>query len=175
MSETSVLAILASVGIFIAGSVTADAAALAVAVQEQTPSALENFVYQYPESSLAPDALWLAAEISHDKLSDTAKSTENENLSCTVTIARQGGGKAVVTWTITGAAKALLDPLGFKKGSHIPMTGTKTIDAGDYTRVDITAIDKDGHVIKCNVVLSSRDGVSASGSTGFGTPYSYAP
>lgn len=173
MSDTSVIAILASVGIVLAGTVTAEATALAVAVQAGDPLALEHFVRQYPESPLAPEALWLAAEVSHDRTSDSAKSTANPDLSCTLTIARQTDGKALVTWQMSGASSASLQPLGFRKGAVIPVGGSKLVDFDDYLRVRLTARDAAGNEIECAVILNSRD-VVLPGATGFSSPAAYA-
>lgn len=62
MSKSSVLAVLASAGIFLAGSVGADAAALAQAIQVGTPDAIDGFIAANPDSKLAPDAMVLAAD-----------------------------------------------------------------------------------------------------------------
>ena len=172
MSDTSVIAILASVGIILAGTVTADAAALAGAIQRDDPLALEQFVSQYPESLLAPDALWLAAETTHDRPIDSVQSTENPDLKCALTIVRQQDGKALVTWEMSGATSAVLRPLGFKKGSAIPTAGSKVIDFDSYLRVGLTAMDAAGNEIKCAVILNSSDFV-LNNSTGFGTPPTY--
>lgn len=166
MSETSVIAILASVGIFLAGSVTADASALASAVQQGTPEALENFVYQFPDSTLAPDALWLAAEASYDKPSANATSSENPDLTCSLNISRTSDGKATVTWTMTGATKASIEPLGYKKGSAIPQKGSKSISVDGYTMVTLIAQDAKGNSVKCTVVLGSGNPTSVSPTVG---------
>lgn len=157
MSDTSVIAILASVGIVLAGTVTADAAALAGAIAKEDPRALQEFARQFPESQLAPDALWLAAEVTYDRPSDSARSDENPDLACSLTIARQSNGKALVTWEISGAVSANLTPLGFKKGSAIPGTGSKEIDYDGYLRVSLSVEDADGNTVKCSVVLNTRD------------------
>lgn len=170
MSETSVVAILASVGIFLAGSVTADASALASAVQQGTPEALENFVYQFPDSTLAPDALWLAAEASYDKPSASATSSENPDLTCSLNISRTSDGKATVTWTMTGASKAFIEPLGYKKGSSIPQKGSKSISVDGYTMVTLIAQDAKGNTVKCTVVLGTGDPSRAAPSVGTGGP-----
>lgn len=171
MSDTSVLAILASVGIFLAGTVTADAAALASAIQQGDPSALEDFVVQYPDSSLAPDALWLAAEVTNDKLTDSQVSSGNPELACTLTIRKLDNGTAEVSWTMSGAKTATLTPLGFKKGQPVPKKGTKTIPHGKYLRVGLIAEDGNGNKVECSVVLSSRNVVThgTTGTTGGGS------
>jgi hypothetical protein len=172
MSDTSVIAILASVGIILAGTVTADAAALAGAVQKGDPFALEQFVKQYPESQLAPDALWLAAEVTKDKTEDSAVSSENPNLRCELTISRQSEGKALVTWQMSGAVSASLKALGFKKGVAIPTRGSKEVDFDGYVRIHLTAKDAAGNEVKCSVILHSRDFV-LDDPTGFDAPPTY--
>ncbi|RYE08107.1 MAG: hypothetical protein EOP22_14985 [Hyphomicrobiales bacterium] len=172
MSDTSVIAILASVGIILAGTVTADAAALAGAVQRGDPLALEQFVQQYPESQLAPDALWLAAEVSKDRTEDSAQSDENPALTCGLTIARLTEGRALVTWEMTGATSAALKSLGFKKGVAIPAQGSKEVDFDGYLRIFLTARDAAGNEVKCSVILHSRDYV-LDDVTGFSPPPTY--
>jgi hypothetical protein len=157
MSDTSVIAILASVGIILAGTVTTDAAALAGAVQRGDPLALQDFVRQYPESPLAPDALWLAAEVVNDRPTDSAQSTDNPNLTCKLTIVRSSEGKALVTWEMTGATSASLQPLSFKKGTPIPAQGSKEIDLDGFLRVSLEVRDGAGNSVECSVILHSRD------------------
>ncbi len=154
MSDTSVIAILASVGIVLAGTVSADATALALAVQQDEPSALIGFVQQYPESRLAPDALLLASEVSNDKTDDSATSTENPAFSCKLSI-RRDGNKASVTWAIAGASSISLHPLGFRKGQAIPTKGEQTVDFDNYIRVSLVAKDSAGHELKCSVLLNT--------------------
>lgn len=157
MSDTSVIAILASVGIVLAGTVTADAAALASAIQKGDPLALHQFVTQYPESELAPDALWLAAEVVNDRPTDSAQSAANPGLTCKLDIARTAEGKAVVSWEMTGATAASLHPVGFKKGEAIPAKGSKEIDDDGQVLVTLTVKDAAGNTIECSVMLHSRD------------------
>ena len=154
MSETSVLAILASVGIVLAGTVTADASVLAQAVQRGEPSALLDFVKQYPESKLAPDALLLAADVTKDRLEDSKVSDVNPALSCKLSIKRSGD-KAIVTWEIAGAVGVQLTPLGFKKGSPVPLKGEKTVKADDFLRVGLTVRDAAGNELQCSVILNT--------------------
>lgn len=60
MSKTSVLAILATVGIVFSGQLTPDAVAFAKAVQSGDELLLNRFVKQYPDSRFAKDAMKLA-------------------------------------------------------------------------------------------------------------------
>lgn len=176
MSDTSVIAILASVGILLAGTVTADAAALAAAIQQGDPVALEQFVRQHPESQWAPDALLLVADITNDRPTDSARSSVNPDLACSLTITRSTEGKATVTWQMSGAASAVLTPLGFKKGAPIPLTGSKEIDYdGKYLRAVLIVKDIDGNEVKCSVVLNSQN-VDVRDNLGFGnSPPAYVP
>lgn len=156
MSDTSIVAILASVGILLTGTVTADAAALASAVQAGTPDQLVGFVRQNPESDYAPDALLVAARLSAGRLESTATSTENPDLMCRLTIERVGD-KAVVRWSSTGASAIGLHPLGFPAGSAIPAAGEKTIPAVDFKRIIMTAVDAQGNKVKCIVFLGGAE------------------
>ncbi len=127
---------------------------------------------QYPESPLAPDALWLAAEVTFDKRSDSATSTANPALSCKLDIVRTSDGKARVTWEMTGAVAASLHPLGFKKGAAVPAKGSKEIDFDGYIRVTLKVKDAAGNDVDCAVVLHSRDFVLDE-PTGFGPRATY--
>ncbi|MEP7240389.1 MAG: hypothetical protein ABI697_05850 [Devosia sp.] len=175
MSDTSVIAILASVGILLAGAVTADAAALASAVQQGTPTALENFVRANPASALAPDALWLAADLSTDRLDSSATSSENPALTCKLSMTHDGKS-ATVDWTIAGATKVSIVPLGFKKDSKIPLKGSKSIDFDGYLLVTLIAEDAEGHQVKCSVIAQSNAQATSfqvtadPGTTGFSDP-----
>jgi len=60
MSKTSILAILASVGVIFTGQVTADTVAFAKAVQSGDELVLMRFAKQYPDSAHRDDALRLA-------------------------------------------------------------------------------------------------------------------
>ena len=57
--------------------------------------------------------------------SDKQTSSQNDKLSCTLSVAVQDG-KAVVTWTITGATGVTIDPLNL--GGKVPVQGSQTID-----------------------------------------------
>jgi hypothetical protein len=63
----------------------------------------------------------------------------------------------------------LLEPLGYKKGSSVPLKGSKTVDFdGSYLRVQLTAKDGDGHPVSCWVVLRNvGPGDAVHGTTGF--------
>ena len=78
--------------------------------------------------------------------SDTHTSTDNSKLSCTLDVVVQGG-KITVTWTITGATKASIDPLTFKGG--VPLKGSQTIDGSGPIVVFLVAQDGQGHSVRC--------------------------
>jgi hypothetical protein len=61
MSRTSVLAILAGVGVIFSGVVTTDSVAFARAVQSGESDLLTRFAKQYPDSEYRDDALRLAS------------------------------------------------------------------------------------------------------------------
>lgn len=61
MSKSSVLSILAAAGIIYAGPLSADAMALARAIQSGAPAQIERFISEYPESALRTDAIILAS------------------------------------------------------------------------------------------------------------------
>jgi hypothetical protein len=151
MSETSIIAILASVGILVAGTASADAAALADAVQRGTPDKLVEFAKSFPDSRLAPDALYLAAELSMGRPDDSATSSVNSALSCSLTITRGADGKSTVRWATTGAAGIGLYPYG--SGGGLGASGELDVSAGDFARVDMVVADEAGNKIRCWVSL----------------------
>ena len=157
MSDTSIIALLASVGILLTGTITADAAALASAVKAGTPDELVGFVRANPESEYAPDALLMAARLSEGRLESTAASAANPELTCKLTIQRVGDDKAVVRWSSTGAAAIGLHPLGFAAGSAVPAAGEKTIPAVDFQHITMTLMDKQGNKVKCTVFLGGAE------------------
>ena len=62
MSKSSVLAILAAVGIVYLGPVGSDAQALARAIQGGDPASLEQFILEHSASALRADAIILLAD-----------------------------------------------------------------------------------------------------------------
>lgn len=60
MTRTSILAILAGVGVIFSGVVTGDSVAFARAVQSGEPDALNRFAKQFPDSEYRDDAVRLA-------------------------------------------------------------------------------------------------------------------
>lgn len=158
MSETSIVAILASVGIVLAGTAGADAAVLASAVQSGLPDELVAFVAEHPESRLAPEALLLASQISLGRPEDAATSRVNPDLYCKLRITRTTEGKALVSWESTGASALGLVPLGIAAGTEMPASGQQEIEGGDFAQVTMTAMDAAGNRIRCWVALSGNDG-----------------
>lgn len=61
MTRTSILAILAGVGVIFSGVVTGDSVAFARAVQSGEPDALNRFAKQFPDSEYRDDAVRLAS------------------------------------------------------------------------------------------------------------------
>jgi len=86
---------------------------------------------------------------------DSQTSTDNSKLSCKLDINVQGG-KVTVSWTITGATKASIDPLTFKGG--VPLKGSQTLDSSGPLTVFLVAEDGQGHTVHC----TSSDGVKPS-------------
>ena len=78
---------------------------------------------------------------------DSQTSTDDSKLACTLDVSIVNG-KAVVTWTITGASQASIDPLTFKGGA-VPLKGTQTIDLTSSVRVFLIAKDAAGHTVPC--------------------------
>jgi hypothetical protein len=97
--------------------------------------------------------------------SDSQTSSANSGLSCTVSVSLQGG-KAVVTWTITGATSASIDPLTFD--GKVPLKGTQTVDYSGNIIVLLTAKDADGHAVHCRAGAGAAPTEPATGTTGFG-------
>lgn len=157
MSETSVIAILASVGILLSGTVSADAAALASAVKVGLPDNLVEFVKEFPESKLAPDALLLASQLSLGKAEDNKVSSSDPRLTCNMRVARSADGKAVVSWETTGAAAMGLSPYGFPEDVGPSPSGQLTFDADDFTRFAMTVMDAAGNRLVCWVSLAGED------------------
>ncbi len=81
-------------------------------------------------------AVGLAVSAGTPALADTHTSTDNSKLTCTLNVTVQGG-KTIVTWTITGATKASIDPLTFKDG--VPLKGTQTLDSNSPMHVFLVA------------------------------------
>ena len=141
------------VGILVSGTVTADASALAQAVQRTDRSALLEFVRAHPESKFAPDALLLAAIDNVGRLHSSDTSDKNASLSCELWIERIDDGSAKVRWVIKGAKSASIYPLGIS--GEMPTSGEKTVALDDILRVLLTAHDKVGNEVSCWVSLGS--------------------
>lgn len=97
---------------------------------------------------------------------DTQTSTANPKLTCTVSVTIQGG-KAVVTWTITGASSASIDPLTFT--GKVPLKGTQTVDYSGNIIVLLVAKDADGHSVRCHAGAGGTTDF-VGGTTGNATP-----
>ena len=80
--------------------------------------------------------------------SDSQTSADNPKLSCTLSVEQQNG-KALVTWTITGATSASIDPLSFPSGK-VPLSGSQTTDFGGVIHVFLVITDADGHRVRCH-------------------------
>ena len=61
MSRTSILAIMAGVGVIFSGVVTTDSVAFARAIQSGEPELLNRFAKQFPDSEYRDDAIRLAS------------------------------------------------------------------------------------------------------------------
>jgi hypothetical protein len=154
MSDTSIVAILASVGIMLTGTVTADAAALASAIQLGKPADLVGFVAENPDSEYAPDALLVASQILLGRLDDEDASTVNPSLTCRLSIAIGADGRAIVSWTSTGAIGMGISPLKFPEG--IPASGERVLSAAEFLRFDMTVKDAAGNSAQCWVALPGK-------------------
>lgn len=153
------------------GTVTAEAAALAAAVQTGEPDALIGFVREYPDSRLAPDALMLVAASEEGRLDDTAASQTNPNLKCHLQLEPMADGRAVLKWTVTGASALGIHPVGFNN-AKLAAAGEKIIEVGRYTRITLVARDAAGTQITCWVAIGSNTHNSVPGG---GNPSTLAP
>ena len=153
MSDSSVIAITAAVGILLTGTVTADAKAFASAVQQPDRSGLVEFARSNPESQFAPDALLLAALDKVGRQQDKAVSEANEALTCQLWIDRVDDRTAKVRWSIKGAVSASIIPLNI--GGNVPATGEKIVQFDNRIRVYLVARDAEGNETSCWVSLGS--------------------
>ncbi len=96
--------------------------------------------------------------------SDSQTSADNSKLSCQVSITDQGKS-AVVTWTITGAISASIEPLSFKDGK-VPLKGSQSVDTNGVLHVFLVAKDANGHTVRCHAGLGGTAD-PATGTTGF--------
>jgi hypothetical protein len=158
MSETSVIAILAAVGIILTGTVSADAKAFALAIQNTEQDALVQFVREYPESQFAPDALLLAAIDNVGRLHDSAVSEDNDALTCELWIDRVDDNYAIVRWSIRGAETVSIYPLGID--GTAPADGEKKVSLDSQLRVLLRAHDAAGNEVSCWVSLGSTTGIN---------------
>ncbi len=106
-------------------------------------------MFKFPAAAIA--AVLLAAGLTVSPASaatsDSHTSTDNSKLSCKLDVS-VSGGKVTVSWTITGATKASIDPLTFKGG--VPLKGTQTIDASGGLTIMLVAQDAQGHTVRCS-------------------------
>jgi hypothetical protein len=97
--------------------------------------------------------------------SDSDTSGKNGKLSCQLTLTEQDG-MVLVSWTITGATSASIDPVSL--GGKVPLKGSKAIDKSNPTIVLLVAKDADGNAVHCHAgVGGTANPVSGTtGSTG---------
>lgn len=153
MSDSSVIAIMAAVGILLTGTVTADAKAFASAIQQPDRNGLIEFARSNPDSQFAPDALLLAAVDKVGRQQDKGVSEANGNLTCQLWIDRIDAKTAKVRWSIKGAVSASIIPLGIE--GAVPATGEETVQFDSRVRIYMTARDANGNETSCWVSLGS--------------------
>jgi hypothetical protein len=152
MSNASIVAILAALGIIVTGAITPDARAFAAAVRSTDSAALVRFARSYPESQFAPDALLVAAQDAKGREYDKAVSSVNGNLTCELWIERVEGGEAKVRWSISGASEAGLMPLNSK--GTLPASGERTVKLEGLARVFLKVRDSSGNEASCWVTTN---------------------
>ncbi len=100
--------------------------------------------------------------------SDNQTSAKNGKLSCDITLTEQDG-KILVSWTITGATSASIDPLTFD-GGKVPLKGSQAVDKSANLHVSLIAKDADGNTVRCHAGMgkSTSPADVATGTTGSG-------
>ncbi len=151
MSDTSVFAILASVGIILGGTVTADASALASAVNQGTPHHLVEFVREHPESQYAPDAIMLAAILSQSRLEDYAVSAANPDLTCRIVLEVIDEETAILKWKVTDAVALGLFPANLLSGRPMASEGERPVSLAETKLITLIAKDAAGNSVRCAV------------------------
>lgn len=151
MSDTSIFAILASVGIMIGGTVTAEAAALAAAVNQGHVAPLVDFVRQHPESRYTPDAILLAAVLSSSRLEDYAVSDANPDLTCRIVLEVIDDETGILKWEVTDAVAIGLFPTNLLAGQPMGSRGERPVSLADIKLVTLIARDAAGNSVRCAV------------------------
>lgn len=151
MSDTSVFAILASVGIMLGGTVTSDAAALAAAVNQGTITPLVEFVRQHPDSQYTPDAILLAAVLSSSRLEDYAVSDENPDLTCRIVLEVVDDETGILRWQVTDAVAIGLFPANLLAGQPLASQGERPVSLAETSLITLIAKDAAGNSVRCAV------------------------
>lgn len=151
MSDTSIFAILSSVGIMLVGTVTSDAAALAAAVNQGTVAPLVDFVRQHPDSHYAPDAILLAAILSQSRLEDYQVSDANPDLTCRIVLEVIDDETAILKWQVTDAVAIGLFPANLLAGQPLASQGERPVSLAETSLITLIAKDAAGNSVRCAV------------------------